>query len=658
MHIFLLLTLAACTPDPGKDSIPLTDDTGQLVDADGDGYAAPEDCDDQDPARHPGAEEHCDGVDEDCDGTVDNDAVDPSTFYLDGDGDGFGDSDQAAQACSAPADHVQDATDCDDGDPGVNPGAPERCEPTGRDDDCDGLVDEDDPDLLDARTWYSDTDGDGFGDPLAPVEACQQPPGTSSNDLDCDDANAAVNPDATEVCGDGADNDCDGVSACSLEDAAVRLLGEAASDTLGKVAGVGDVDGDGRDDLLAAAPQRDGEDRDYGCVYLFSGASLASGSAAEQATAILDGEGEDDMAGYAIDGLGDVNGDGYADFVVGAPELGSGSQLKGGAYVVHGPVQGRWTLPEVAVTIDGEGFADEAGSDVALAGDANGDGVPDLLVGAWYEDEEANWAGAAYLVLGPFEQDSDLGDAHAKLTGEADHDWAGATVDGAGDVDGDGLDDLLIAAIEHDADDDGAGAGDLVLGGVAGTHSLADADARIYGAGHNATLGRALVGGGDLDGDGTPELIMSAYDYDGSFPWGMVHVLPGSSRGTLGTDGATASLRGVELSDGFGSALDLLGDLDGDGNDDLVVGADYDNGAGEDAGAAWILLGPLEGQLDVLGRGERWMGEHADDSAGRSVSHAGDLDGDGLPDLAIGAPYDDTIGSSSGAVYVLWGASL
>ena len=192
-------------------------------DADGDGFgdpavtdvecsqpdgfvAAATDCDDADAAQFPGADEVCNGEDDDCDGTVDEpDALDALTWYADVDGDGFGDPAADQLACDAPADHVLDDTDCDDGDPLVNPAAAELC--NGIDDDCDGDVDEDDAD--DSLTWYQDADGDGYGDPATATEACYAPDGHVGDASDCNDGDAAVNPSATEVC-DGIDNDCDG----------------------------------------------------------------------------------------------------------------------------------------------------------------------------------------------------------------------------------------------------------------------------------------------------------------------------------------------------------------------------------------------------------------------------------------------------------------
>ena len=169
------------------------------------GYVADDtDCDDLNPASHPTADEICDGRDNDCDDTIDEDAIDGVSFYADSDRDGFGDPRSPTTACEAPDTYVADNTDCDDGDVNVHPGAPEQCNE--EDDDCDGDVDEDG--ATDAKTWYLDYDGDGYGGTTITYDACLAPRGYVSDATDCDDLDDATYPSAEEVC-DGADNDCD-----------------------------------------------------------------------------------------------------------------------------------------------------------------------------------------------------------------------------------------------------------------------------------------------------------------------------------------------------------------------------------------------------------------------------------------------------------------
>ena len=174
------------------------------VDADADGYTSDIDCDDNNAAVRPGAEEVCDGIDNDCDEDVDEDVS--SVYYVDQDGDGYGDDATAERACEPVSDKVEVGGDCDDTNDAVHPLADEVC--NGSDDDCDGEVDG--PSPVDAFAFYQDADGDGFGTPEAMVLGCTAPPGFASNDQDCFDFDVDINPIAKEYC-DGQDTDCNGV---------------------------------------------------------------------------------------------------------------------------------------------------------------------------------------------------------------------------------------------------------------------------------------------------------------------------------------------------------------------------------------------------------------------------------------------------------------
>ncbi len=199
-------------------SITASPTTACYLDSDGDGYGDPsdviygstcpsgrvdndDDCDDSDPAKWSGATDICDGIDNDCDGTIDEDCS-SKTYYKDADGDGYGNPSISASGPPAPTGFVDNDQDCDDGNAAVHPGATEVC--NGIDDNCDGNID-------DLTAWYyPDDDGDGYGAPVGEeLSACDAHPGYVTNNQDCDDGNASVHPGASEVC-NGIDDDCDG----------------------------------------------------------------------------------------------------------------------------------------------------------------------------------------------------------------------------------------------------------------------------------------------------------------------------------------------------------------------------------------------------------------------------------------------------------------
>ena len=216
--------------DTETDEDDASDATTWYADTDGDGYGDAdasltacdqpsgyeddaEDCDDTNGEVNPAATEVCDDQDNDCDTETDeDDASDAATWYADADGDGYGVDSDNLVSCDQPSGYESAGGDCNDDATAVNPDATEVCDDI--DNDCDELIDDadDDLDTSSGTTWYADTDGDGYGDASSSTEACVQPSGYTDDTDDCDDSDLGVNPDATEVCNDGVDDDCDGLS--------------------------------------------------------------------------------------------------------------------------------------------------------------------------------------------------------------------------------------------------------------------------------------------------------------------------------------------------------------------------------------------------------------------------------------------------------------
>lgn len=175
-----------------------------------------DDCDDGSATTYPGAPEICDGIDNNCNGLVDEGVL--LTFYADSDTDGYGNPSVTMLACSAPSGFVNNALDCNDADPAIHPFATEICD--GIDNDCDQLIDDADPDIIDQATWYEDADGDSYGNAAVIHVSCYPPPGYVNDNQDCNDNNPNIHPGA-EIC-NGMDDDCDGLIddglSCEIDD--------------------------------------------------------------------------------------------------------------------------------------------------------------------------------------------------------------------------------------------------------------------------------------------------------------------------------------------------------------------------------------------------------------------------------------------------------
>jgi len=402
----------------------------------------------------------------------------------------------------------------------------------------------------------------------------------------------------------------------SLVGADASFVGDASGVELGKsVAGVGDVDGDGLDDLLVSAPKASAGLVENGLVYLVLG--RISGWGAETPAANADtsfaGESAGDFAGYSVAGVGDVNGDGYGDFAIGANGNDEVGTTAGQVYLLLGD-PGLWPaqtdLGSADASFLGENAHDQVGYAVAGAGDVNGDGFDDIVLSALRNDEVASNAGKVYLVLGDasgWAMDTSLAAADASFLGLASEDEAGASVAGGGDVDGDGFDDLLLGAPDANEGGEDAGTAYLVLGSANGLlpgTALTSADAHYFGEAPGDRAGRRIAGGGDFDGDGLDDFAVSAPGNDEFLGnAGQAYVVLGQA--TSWPQGASlenthASLPGVDVNAEV-EGVALAGDLDGDGHDDLVIGAPGATGGAYQSGMIYVVFGFACGDADADG---------------------------------------------------------
>jgi hypothetical protein len=518
------------------------------------------------------------------------------------------------------------------------------------------------------------------------------------------------------------------------------LTGVDAGDNAGaSVSGAGDVNGDGIDDVIVGAFGADPAGlSDAGESYVVFGSTqgfpavlplgslFPAGGGDGSRGFVLAGAEDGDASGFLVSAAGDVNGDGIGDLVVGAPNP---LVDTGESYVVFGSTQGfpaMFRLASLSPAGGGDGsrgfvlagvnFGDDLGISVSAAGDVNGDGIDDLIVGAEGGDQPGRRnAGEIYVVFGStqglpsvfalanlFPAHGGDGSRGFVLVGVDEEDYSGRSASAAGDVNGDGVDDLIVGA--HSADAGGVGdAGEsyVVFGSTQGFPAVFPLASLFPAGGGDGSRGfvlpgtdaRGLVGwsvsaAGDVNGDAIDDVIVGGvgnragehYDAGESFvilgsPQGFPAVLPLASLfpagGGDGSEGFVLS--GVDRDDDSGGSVSAAGDVDGDGIDDLIVGACYADPLGQDAaGESYVVFGstqdfPAVFRLASLfpaagGDGSAGFvlaGVDDDDCSGIAVSEAGNVNGDGIGDVIIGAfRASPNAMDSAGEAYVVFGSAL
>ncbi len=471
-----------------------------------------------------------------------------------------------------------------------------------------------------------------------------------------------------------------------------RLDGVGTSDDTGEFVGsAGDINGDGFDDLIIGAPHNF-DDFYSGNSFVVFGKS--SGFNSTLALSSLDGNNGfringvagGDAAGQAVGSAGDINDDGFDDLLIGAPLSDVPSKDIGYTYVVFGKASDFNATMDLSSLDGGNGFrvkVDE--EDVLLgwsmdsAGDVNGDGIDDFIIGAPLKDNpNGENAGSSFVIFGKtsvFDADLDVSSLNGSNGFRIDGAISGSSFGNgvsAGDVNGDGFDDLIVGSYSG-----GAGTSYVVFGKSSGFDAVintANLDGNngfsIEGEAEGDEAGYSVDNAGDVNGDGFDDVLIGARSSGASGEYsGAAYVVFGKDTGFDATVNLTDldGTNGFRLERGiagelFGRAVSAAGDFNGDGNDDLIIGAYAADPNGQDSGAGYVVFGKSSGfsasiNIEELSNDEGFAlnGIAVGDSLGKSVGSVGDINDDGFADVIIGAPFGDGAIPNTGVGYVIFG---
>lgn len=635
---------------------------------------------------NPDAAEICNNQDDNCNGEIDE-GLALQSYYADGDSDGYGTPLSSVRACAQPSGYATSSTDCDDQDAAVSPSADEICD--GADNDCDGATDAQDGTLTGGVTgyidsdgdglggapgfsfctlpsgftdiggdcddfdstvtigwlWYLDADGDGYGDAGTALESCSAPGEEYVTDAsDCDDSDGAVNPGKEEICADGIDNNCDGTGGdcaplsgdLTTSDADATLEGEFAY--FGRWLSSADLLGGSGRSLVIGDP---GAQNSQGLVSVFPSLSaeddLVTGDAIGQVSVSV-GSNYSGVGLFAV-ALDDLTGDGVDDML---------TMAEGGKIGLFDDPLSETYFSDAEFMISGLESSYDLDAGVLGSGDFDGDGAADLLVGDPLFTENLGLEGRAFLIHGPITADVDL-TQHSVLYGDTSY-YAqlGFQVMDGGDTNGDGIREVLVSARRSAVSGLGySGAVYLVEGtSITSDFNVNDSDTILQGSVSSSYFGQDAGAASDVNGDGYDDVIVGAYN---SGSGGMAYVFNGPF-GSLLEDEAADTIISSDTSNGYlGWRVAMAGDLNDDGIDDIAYTellSDYGHDSG---GAVGIAYGPLDAtySLDTV---DAVVVSESSIYFGHDIAGVGDVNGDGVDDLAMS-------GYSNSMVWVFFGGS-
>jgi hypothetical protein len=388
-----------------------------------------------------------------------------------------------------------------------------------------------------------------------------------------------------------------------------------------------------------------------------------------------------DQFGSSVTSIGDLDGDSVNDLVVGAEKDDDGGDNCGAVWVLFlqndGTVKSHQKISNLEGSFNGGlEISGQFGYSATSIGDLDGDGVTDLVVGALSDDDGGAKRGAVHVLFlktdGTVKSHQKISDLEGNFAGVLDDgDLFGGSVTSINDLDGDGVIDLVVGA--HKDGDGGTARGAVWVlflqndGRVKSFQKVSSSQGSFAGTlNDDDKFGASVTSIGDLDGDSVSDLVVGAH-HDDEGGWnntGAVWVLFLLSNGTVKGFQKISNLQGsfagvLRNSDYFGFDTSSIGDLDGDSVTDLVVGAFYDDDGGDSVGAVWVLFLQSDGTVRAFQKISDLYGSFGgvlddNDHFGRSVAMIGDLDGDGVNDLAVGAHKDDDGNADTGAVWILF----